>query len=381
MKHKVLLKVNSIARPIYGEHRYISGIGRSTMHLIDAIYNLNKNELSFDLELYASGISCLGINGKNLNYPYYQFLIPQRFGNRMSNIESFYVKKVLKPSILHIPHNYDSIINKVPSIVTIHDTYEYDNLIRIKNKDNNCIKNINNWVEAVNNSVGIVTCSQASKNDIINRFNVKSEKITVIHWGVSRKLFRILTESEIDTVLKKFKIYKPYFLAVSCAHERKNIKQLLKSFKLFSEKNKDINLYLLWSQPAVEILKEYAELINNGRIQFLKYVRDIELVALYNGALCTMFPSKYEGFGFPIIESYACGTPVMTCRNSSLVEIGGPLADYVGEDNCDEMIFVMEKYSQNHNKSTFQRNIASYVDNFNWSNKAAEYINLYQKYL
>ena len=62
------------------------------------------------------------------------------------------------------------------------------------------------------------------------------------------------------------------------------------------------------------------DLLSYKPIIYVANVSDEDLVALYNGANCTMFPSRYEGFGFPILESYACGTPVMTCRNSSLEE-------------------------------------------------------------
>ena len=80
------------------------------------------------------------------------------------------------------------------------------------------------------------------------------------------------------------------------------------------------------------------------KIIFLSYVSDETLLSLYNGASVTLFPTLSEGFGFPILESFACGTPVMTCRNTSLPEVGGDVALYVGENDIDEMVDVMRLF-------------------------------------
>lgn len=103
----------------------------------------------------------------------------------------------------------------------------------------------------------------------------------------------------------------------------------------------------MWSNPPQDILQTYAKEISDLKIVFLKYVSDEYLRSLYNGATLTMYPSRSEGFGFPILESFACGTPVMTCRNSCLQEIGRDVALYVGEDNVDEMVDVMKYFEKN----------------------------------
>ena len=117
-------------------------------------------------------------------------------------------------------------------------------------------------------------------------------------------------------------------------------------------------------------------------MKFLNSVSDDDLRALYCGATCTMFPTRSEGFGFPILESFACGTPVMTCRNTCLEEVGQDVAFYVGEDNLDEMVNVMMRFEHSeYDKNKFIVDSKRVVDRFSWENTAREYINFYQKYL
>ena len=137
---------------------------------------------------------------------------------------------------------------------------------------------------------------------------------------------------------------------------------------------------LIWRDPPSTITEKYSKEIDNRYIIFLNYVSDSELVDLYNGAICTLFPSRYEGFGFPIIESYACGTPVMTCRNSSLNEVAGDYAYYVGEDDIVQMAEIMH-YACSQNKFAFQDKINSYISRFSWEQTGRQYIELYKRYI
>ena len=107
-----------------------------------------------------------------------------------------------------------------------------------------------------------------------------------------------------------------------------------------------------------------------------------ELTVLYNEALATLFPSRYEGFGFPILESFACGTPVMTCRNSSLSEIGQDFAIYTKEDDIQEMANIMLEMSKGTYKTEQLTNAyIQYAQTFTWQNTAKAYISFYKKYL
>lgn len=87
------------------------------------------------------------------------------------------------------------------------------------------------------------------KNDIIDRFGVSENKIEVIPWGISHNLFHKTRHSKNIEVIKKLGITMPYFLSVSCTKERKNIRNLLAAFRIFSQINKEVQIVLLWDNP------------------------------------------------------------------------------------------------------------------------------------
>lgn len=373
-KKTLLIKANTMISPRFGGEGYISGVGRSTNGLVHALL---QEKTEFHIALYATGINSLWIKDLDIPCPKHKFLLSQKIGTQLTKIEPFYVHNFINKDLIHIPHNYDVVSNKDKMVVTIHDTCLYD-----LSKENNDKNMMSLWENTVQQAVGIVTCSEHSKNDIMDRFKVSENKIDVIPWGISHNLFHKTKHSENMEVIKKLNITMPYFLSVSCTKERKNIRNLLAGFSIFARINKEVQIVLLWNTPPKYILEENQSLIRQNRIIFLNYVSDTELAALYNEALGTLFPSRYEGFGFPILESFACGTPVMTCRNSSLSEIGRDFAIYTKEDDIEEMASVMFEMSKKTYKTEHLSNAyIQYAQTYTWRNTAKAYISFYEKFL
>ncbi len=361
--------------PRFGGEGYISGVGRSTNALVHALF---KEETNFDIMLYATGFNSFWLKKDiNINCPKYRFMMPQKIGTQLTKIEPFYVHNCITKDLIHIPHNYDVVSRKDKMVVTIHDTCLYD-----LSKEAKDYHMMSLWENTARQAAGVITCSQNTKNDIIDRFNIEENKIDVVPWGISHENFCKTSHQFNLKILKRFNIERPYFLSVSCTKERKNISNLLAGFKIFAQTDKVTQIVLLWDSPSRKILEEYKELIVEKRILFLNYVSDVELNSLYNEALATLFPSRYEGFGFPILESFACGTPVMTCNNSSLGEIGDKYAIYVGEDNVEQMAEVMHDMSTcKYKTAELSDAYINYAKTFTWEKTAKAYISFYNKYL
>lgn len=368
----LLIKASGITNPVW--RGYNSGVGRSTQLLLEAL--AKEQNLPFCLHYYANGISSLGYKN-HLPFKYSAFPIPEKWGCKKTNLEPFFRTYFFKYDLLHIPHNLDKIYPKEKYVVTLHDVIAYDMAMQMGNE-----KEMRRWKEMARNAVGIMTCSNFSKNEIVNKLSIDDKKVTVAYWGISREKFYVADQNIVKSKLKKLGIDFPYFVSVSCSHPRKNIRTLIKAFKHFCKQTPNHRLILVWGNPPSDILEMCSKEVVEKRIIFLNYVSDDDLLALYNGATCTMFPTRSEGFGFPILESFACGTPIMTCRNTCLPEIGQNVAIYVGEDNEDEMIDVMKMFEYGkYDMSNFQVQSKLLLERFSWSNTAKAYIDFYSKYI
>ncbi|HEV2379625.1 MAG TPA: glycosyltransferase family 1 protein [Terriglobia bacterium] len=195
----------------------------------------------------------------------------------------------------------------------------------------------------------IFTDSACSKNDMISRFGVPAGKIVVAYLGFERDAFRA---GPVDTprsreMLGRLGIARPYVLHVGRGDPRKNLMRLVQAYEALSARRKDLDFQLVlggslgWGyEPLLELLRK-ASL--QGRIVVTGPVPDRELPMLYRAAACFAMPSLYEGFGLPVLEAMACGTPVMISDSSSLPEVGGDAALYFNPESVDEMSQVMER--------------------------------------
>ena len=369
---KLLIKAAGITNPSW--RGYNSGVGRSTYLLLDA---LNKKQLPFTLELYVNGFSSLNFDFYNWKFKHFRFPVPGSLGCKRTKIEPFCRKMFMKNNLLHIPHNLDVVLPTERYVVTLHDVIGYDDAVTTHN-----VEEMKKWENMAKNAVGIMTCSNCSKNEIVKKLQVSPDKVTVVYWGICRDKFYKENENTTNIKLHNLGIDFPYFVSISCAHPRKNIRTLLKAYREFAKCTSRHRLVLVWSNPPQDILEEYSREISEGQIVFLNYVSDQDLVSLYNGATCTMFPTRSEGFGFPILESFACGTPIMTCRNTCLEEVGQDVALYVGEDNIEEMVSVMNMFETNsYDNALFLQKSEKLLTQFSWDRTADEYIKFYEKYL
>lgn len=379
----LLIKANGIANA--RKSGIISGVGRSTQKLLSA---LNKiDDIPFNIKVYVDGTSGIGFDFYGWKFPHSVFPVPVSWGNEKTSLEPWYRKHFMKYELLHIPHNVDRLFKGEKFVVTMHDVFEYD--VALSEGNQPVIKK---WQTMAYDSVGIMTCSEYSKGEILKRFKIAEEKVSVVYWGTSTDTFYKNDEKETNKHLNELGVKGPYFFSVSCDHPRKNAHVLLEAYRKYCEKTTKIEesdkvhkLVLVWNnwnRSPQELLQKYSKEVNEGNVIFLNSVSDDELRALYCGATCTMFPTRAEGFGFPILESFACGTPIMTCRNTCLEEVGQDVALYVGEDSIDDMVNVMMKFEHDeYDLNKFMVDSKRIVDKFSWENTAKEYINFYQKYL
>jgi len=170
----------------------------------------------------------------------------------------------------------------------------------------------------------IIADSEATKNDLVQEYRVPEERITVVYPGCN--LEPVIDESGWGRVRERYHLPDEYILHLGTLHPRKNILRLLEAFQSLTRDFPDLHLVLAGKKGWLykEILYKAEGL--GGRVHFPGYIASEDLPLLLRGARLFILPSLYEGFGFPILEAMAAGTPVVCSNASALPEVAGDAA-------------------------------------------------------
>lgn len=369
-KKRILIDVNSIIG--YLKNGYVFGVGRSTLELLKALNSINK-EIPFEFVLYSQNTKRVSPKGL-FRFRSFHLLWPNR--ERYNKLlYAFGLKRLLlRYDLMHIPHNFGYDFSDVEnSIFTIHDTIafrypQYWNLTEEKGKQ---FKYVAQQCKA------IVTCSECSKRDIVQFLNVPESKVTSIPWGVNREMFQQVFDNRY---LQRIGVQGLYYFTSSANHQRKNLPLLLKSYRTYLALGGQGQLVIL--NPEEEHLASVKDLIEDEKIIVLRKISDRELAVLYTNAQCSLMLSSYEGFGLPVLESLACNTQVICARNSSLVEAGGDIVDYIDDMDEDSVASKLLSYD-NRNKANILDSeiLEKHLQNFSWEACARKYIDFYKQQL
>ena len=184
----------------------------------------------------------------------------------------------------------------------------------------------------------IICTSQHTKKDLIENYQLDSELIDVIYWGFDRQLFYPQPNTE---VLKKYNLNK-YLLYVGDMRFYKNLTRCLEAFDRLPFK--DCQFVITGKKDDFfypEIKRQVQQLSAQSRIIFLDYVPTADLPPLYSMAQALVFASMYEGFGLPVLEAMACGTPVIASDATSIPEVGGDSIFYVNPYSVESITLGM----------------------------------------
>ncbi|MCM8772721.1 MAG: glycosyltransferase family 4 protein [Candidatus Omnitrophica bacterium] len=231
----------------------------------------------------------------------------------------------------------------------------------------------------------IITDSQFSKEEILKFYRIEEKKIEVIYCGVS-EIFRKICNDKKEEILNKYGIRSSYILTVSNLQPRKNLKRLIKAYTSILKKKKDFPYNLVIVGKKSWLFSEIFEEIRNSnfskKIILTGYVPENELVYLYNYAEIFVYPSLYEGFGLPVLESMACGTPVITSNRTSLPEIAGDAALFVDPENENEIEKAIIEIIENKKlKEELIKKGNERIKLFSWKETAKKTIETYKSIL
>ena len=223
----------------------------------------------------------------------------------------------------------------------------------------------------------IISVSYATAAYLKKYFHVPEEKISVIHHGLS-DIYKPFDKGESAAYIsRKYGTAKDYILTVGTVEPRKNIAALLRAYKTLLEKGEIKDQLLIvgargWKNS--NIIHVYRELrLNEDIVKFLGYIEMDDMPRLYSGANLFVFPSLYEGFGFPPLEAMKCGCPVVVAKTSSLPEVCREAAYYVEPRNIQSISAGIREVQNNDNlRNKLICSGLKHVKEFTWNKCAGE---------
>jgi glycosyltransferase involved in cell wall biosynthesis len=176
---------------------------------------------------------------------------------------------------------------------------------------------------------GLIAISESTRQDSIRILGLREDSIRVIYPGVSDAFFQV-TEPDIEGLRQKYAMPDCYLVFVGCIEPRKNLTRILDAWDLLPLSTRADCQLVAIGPLGWEKSETTARLLGGGGgVRYLGYVPEEDLPALMAGATALVYPSYYEGFGFPVVQAMAVGTPVITSGVSSLPEIAGDAALFV----------------------------------------------------
>jgi glycosyltransferase involved in cell wall biosynthesis len=284
--------------------------------------------------------------------------------------------------LLHSPDFTLPPVNRgVPTLLTVHDL----SFVRTPETATAGLRAyLNSAVpRSVRRADRILADSEATRQDLIELYQTPPDKIRVLYSGVDHRFQPVRTEKTLDAVRKKYQLGSgPFILSVGTIQPRKNYERLVEAFRRLD--NADFKLVIVGGKGWLDhpLYKLIEKLGMEESVQFLGFVADDDLPALYSAAHVFAFPSLYEGFGLPALEAMACGTPVLTSNISSLPEVAGGVAISVEPTDVDAIAEGLGKLIEDTGlrKKLIQQGITR-ATLFNWNKAAGELREHYQDLL
>ena len=253
-------------------------------------------------------------------------------------------------------------------IVTIHDVYHLANSEGFSNINILFVKFYMKFIKFFYNK--IITVSDFSKQEIIKYTNIYPERIAVITLAVDNNYTEFVPEFEIKT---------PYILFVGNVKPHKNLLLSLKAFEQIEDKN--IKFFIVGKKEGFitnddELVKSIAFL--DKRVFFTGEISDNKLKTYYKNATFFLFPSKYEGFGLPILEAMKFELPIISSSCASIPEVAGECVIYFNAFDKNDLVSKIDGFLSGEIKCDIKK-YSNQLNKFNWNHTVAKHIQLFNK--
>ena len=287
-----------------------------------------------------------------------------------------------KTALLHSPSFVTPFFCQCPMVVTVHDLafkrfasilpkrqfFVLDHMLRV----------------SIHRAKMIIAVSNCTKLDLMQFYKVAENKIRTVYHGIDDQ-FHVYSAEKIDSFRREKQLPETFIFRLGTLEPRKNVESLINAYRIYRDVAQDIpRLYIgggkgWYYETIFDLVKQYGL---EKHIVFAGYIPQGELASWYNAAKLFVYPSLYEGFGMPILEAMACGTPVISSNVSAIPEVAGDAALLVDPNDDEELAHAIRTVIENPQKHKKMRTMGlNQAAKFTWESTAKQTVQAYQNAL
>ena len=338
------------------------------------------------LRLYTPDLGQQELRSKIIESPSVQFVCPNGYGFPMGKSlwrSRFVVKDLLRDGI----NLYHGLSGELPigikkagikTVVTIHD------LIFMRHPE--FYNPLDVWIYArkfyrtCREADRIIAISECTKRDIIEYGKVDPERINVVYQSCGPRFSMRISDEQLQQTNRKYRLPRRYILNVGTIERRKNALLAVKALPFLPAEMSlvIVGKHTKYADEITTYLHKNPTL--QPRVLMLQGVSDTDLAAIYRQAECFVYPSRYEGFGLPIIEAIHCGLPVVACTGSCLEEAGGEGCLYVSPDDAEGLAQAIDLLlTDGASKADRLATCRAYIHRFEGNDVASQVFGIYEE--
>ena len=356
----------------------LAGVGHYTYYLIKYLLEIDK-ENEYILFFYDRRIKAPEFEQPNVKIVYFPGL--ENIGKIPFFYRHWFIPQILRLYRLDIYHNPANIIpffHFKKSVITVHDLAVYKHPEWFPAGQFFNIRILIPW--SIAKAKKIIAVSQNTKDDLIKLFNVRKDKIEVIHEGVEDYSNLPVEEGKIGD---KIKIKDPYFVFIGTLEPRKNLGRLIEAFAEFLKISQNQNFKLVlagkkgWKFEPIFATIEKLGL--KDKVIYLGYIGLEEKINLLKNAVALTYPSLYEGFGLPLIEAMNLGVPIITSNIASIPELVIDNAILIDPYDIGSIKAAMQKIATDDQlRESLAKKGRGIAQNFTWQECAKKTLTVYE---
>jgi glycosyltransferase involved in cell wall biosynthesis len=357
-----------------------AGVGRYTRSLFNALASVAGEDVDWTLwypqdvdgepflprSERVTGVQ-LPLSARWLNLLWHRLGIPLRLDRYTGQVS--------------VVHGTDFVVppSRAPSVVTVHDlSYAIHPEFAFPRLQRYLARAV---PRSIDRARRVIAVSESTKRDICEYYEIAPHRVEVIHHGAD-PLFHQPTDTEIFSSLAQFGLRRPYFVTVGTVEPRKDHRTLLRAFERVRQERDDVSLVIVGRKGWLsdDIMNEISNAAKRSPVFHLQDIRDDMLPALYGGSTAMVYPARYEGFGLPVLEAMATGTPVIASTTPALRETASENALYAEpgdvEGFAEHMVGLLTDEGRRARLATLGLQRAS---QFSWERAAREHLRVYRE--